>query len=117
MVLNADFSLKNDQNIFFAGQITGVEGYVESVASGLLVAINILRKLKGKDSLVLDNETVLGALSNYISTINPSFQPMNANFGILKDIVMPKKDKALKKKLQAEKSLEKMKKIKNEIDG
>jgi len=116
-VLNADFSLKSDKNLFFAGQITGVEGYVESVASGLLVAINILRKLNGKESLVLDNETVLGALSNYISTINPSFQPMNANFGILKDIVMPKKDKALKKKLQAERSLKKLQKVKEEIDG
>ena len=116
-VLNADFSLKADDRLFFAGQITGVEGYVESVASGLLVAINILRKLNGKESLVLDNETVLGALSNYISTENPSFQPMNANFGILKDIIMPKKDKALKKRLQAEKSIKKMQEIKREIDG
>ncbi len=110
-ILNADFSLKSNEKIFFAGQITGVEGYVESAASGLLVAINIVKKLKGEESLTLNNETVLGALSNYISTFNIDFQPMNANFGILKDIPMPKKDKALKKRLQAERSLENIKNI------
>ena len=105
-ILNADFSLKTNRKTYFAGQITGVEGYVESTASGLLVAINILRDLNGKEPLSLDNETVLGALSNYVATKNEDFQPMNANFGILKNIEMKKKDKALKKRLQAEKSLE-----------
>ena len=110
-ILNADFSLKANGKVFFAGQITGVEGYVESTASGLLVAINILRHLKGLESLSLDNQTVLGALSNYIAMPNPDFQPMNANFGILGGIEMKKKDKALKKRLQAERSLEIIKEL------
>ncbi len=110
-ILNADFSLKTNGKIYFAGQITGVEGYVESTASGLLVAINILRAIGGKKPLDLDNATVLGALSNYVATKNEDFQPMNANFGILKNIEMKKKDKALKKRLQAENSLEIIKNI------
>ncbi len=110
-ILNADFSLKANNKVFFAGQITGVEGYVESTASGLLVAINILRRLNGENSLSLDNQTVLGALANYIATPNPDFQPMNANFGILAGIEMKKKDKALKKRLQAERSLEIIKEL------
>ena len=114
-VLKSDFSLKDRQNVFFAGQITGVEGYVESTASGLLVAINILRQLNGEESVSLDDTTVLGALSNYVATPNPDFQPMNANFGILANIEMPKKDKALKKRLQAERSIDNIKKLKSEL--
>ncbi|MBO5285726.1 MAG: methylenetetrahydrofolate--tRNA-(uracil(54)-C(5))-methyltransferase (FADH(2)-oxidizing) TrmFO [Clostridia bacterium] len=115
-ILSADFSLIKNDKIFFAGQITGVEGYVESMASGLLVAINILLHFANKPSLELDNTTVLGALSNYIATPSPDFQPMNANFGILKNIEMVKKDKALKKRLQAERSLEVVKEIKKYLD-
>lgn len=116
-ILNADFSLIQNNKIFFAGQITGVEGYVESMASGLLVAINILLNIKGVSSLQLDNTTVLGALSNYIATPSVDFQPMNANFGILANIEMVKKDKALKKRLQADRSLQTIKNIQNYLDG
>jgi methylenetetrahydrofolate--tRNA-(uracil-5-)-methyltransferase len=116
-ILNADFSLIQNNKVFFAGQITGVEGYVESMASGLLVAINILLNIKGLSSLQLDNTTVLGALSNYIATPSVDFQPMNANFGILSNIEMVKKDKALKKRLQAERSLDTIKNIQNYLDG
>ena len=114
-VLKSDFSLKGRENVFFAGQITGVEGYVESTASGLLVAINILNQLNGKKSVLLDDTTVLGALSNYVATPNFDFQPMNANFGILANVEMIKKDKALKKRLQAERSIENIKKLKNDL--
>ncbi|MCQ2400002.1 MAG: methylenetetrahydrofolate--tRNA-(uracil(54)-C(5))-methyltransferase (FADH(2)-oxidizing) TrmFO, partial [Clostridia bacterium] len=110
-ILRNDFSMISDGKIFFAGQITGVEGYVESTASGLLVAINIVRQLQGKQSLELDDTTVLGALSNYIATPNADFQPMNANFGILRDVYMTKKDKAEKKKIQAERSLDYVKEL------
>ena len=82
--LNADFSYKADPKLFFAGQMTGVEGYVESAASGLLCALHMHRKLCGKAPAILANICVLGALSAHISGANQNFTPMNANFGILK---------------------------------
>ena len=82
-VLNRDFSFKNNRRIFFAGQITGVEGYVESAASGLLAAIHIADEILGRPAHVFDDTTVCGALETHISTPNKDFQPMNANFGIL----------------------------------
>ena len=83
-VLNADFSLRSDQKMFFAGQITGVEGYMESAASGLMAGINAFLRLKGKPTLVLERETMIGALSHYVSEGGRNeFQPMGANFGIL----------------------------------
>ena len=82
--LNADFSYKADPKLFFAGQMTGVEGYVESAASGLLCALHVHRKLCGKVPAIPANICVLGALSAHISGANQNFTPMNANFGILK---------------------------------
>jgi methylenetetrahydrofolate--tRNA-(uracil-5-)-methyltransferase len=82
--LNGDFSAKGNPLLFFAGQMTGVEGYVESAASGLLCAIHMHRKLAGKESVIPDNTTVLGALSAHVCTLNKDYQPMNANFGILR---------------------------------
>lgn len=84
LCLNSDFSLKSNERVFFAGQITGVEGYVESAASGLLAAIHLYQKLNGKTPIIPDNTTILGALSAHISGANANFQPMNANFGILR---------------------------------
>ncbi|MGN1098062.1 MAG: FAD-dependent oxidoreductase, partial [Clostridia bacterium] len=83
-LLNPDYSLRANPNIFFAGQITGVEGYVESASSGLMAGINAAARISGEDSLVLPASTCSGALAAYIT--NPSiknFQPMNANFGII----------------------------------
>lgn len=78
--------LKRD-DLFFAGQITGVEGYVESAASGLIAGINIARLVKGEETVVLPDTTVIGSMSHYITTANPNhFQPMNANFGILRPL-------------------------------
>ena len=82
--LNADFSHKGNPQLFFAGQITGVEGYVESAASGILAAIHLIEKLNGRTPQIPDNTTVSGALSAHISGASASFQPMNANFGILR---------------------------------
>ena len=82
--LNADFSYKADPKLFFAGQMTGVEGYVESAASGLLCALHMHRNLCGKVPAIPANVCVLGALSAHISGANQNFTPMNANFGILK---------------------------------
>ena len=83
-LLNADYSMRKRPDLFFAGQITGVEGYMESAGSGVLAGLNAARRLRGQDPLVLPRETMLGALAGYIS--DPSvknFQPMGANFGVL----------------------------------
>ena len=93
-ILNADFSVKEDKTLFFAGQITGVEGYMESAASGILAGINAVRTLKQQPTLVFPADTMMGALSRYIA--DPSvrkFQPMGANFGILPPIEPKIRDK------------------------
>lgn len=83
-VLRQDFSLKKDPRLYFAGQITGVEGYMESASSGILAGINAVKSLKGEAPLLLPPVTMLGALSGYISDESVAdFQPMGANFGIL----------------------------------
>lgn len=93
-ILNSDFSVRDNKNLFFAGQITGVEGYMESAASGIIVAINACRLAMDKPSFTLPNDTMIGALSRYIS--NPcvdKFQPMGANFGILPELENRPRDK------------------------
>ncbi len=92
-VLNADLSMKKFENVFIAGQLCGVEGYVESIATGHLAAINCLRRIRGEQTVVPPRETILGALCAYISTPNVNFQPMNANFGILPPIDCKKSDR------------------------
>ncbi|MCK9912532.1 FAD-dependent oxidoreductase, partial [Microbacteriaceae bacterium K1510] len=75
---------KERETLFFAGQMTGVEGYVESAASGLLAGLNAARLVKGEEPLVLPPETVMGSMAHYITTTEAKhFQPMNANFGLL----------------------------------
>jgi methylenetetrahydrofolate--tRNA-(uracil-5-)-methyltransferase len=92
-VLTRQFSVKNNQRLFFAGQITGVEGYVESAASGLLAAIHIADEILERPTHVFDERTVCGALQTHISTPSKDFQPMNANFGILAPMPMRIRDK------------------------
>ena len=114
-MLNSDYSLKQNGKIFFAGQITGVEGYVESAASGIAAAISLYRKLANKPPVSLPETTVLGALTKYITTSNIDFQPMNANFGILPPNDIMIRDKAQRKKAQAERSLKDIKQYLKEI--
>lgn len=105
-LLNSNFSLKENKNIFFAGQITGVEGYMESGSSGLMAGINAARLYKGVDTVTLPDCTMIGALSAYIS--NPTvtnFQPMGANIGILPQLDEKIRDKKLKAEKHAERSL------------
>ncbi len=84
VALNENLSLKKKDNTFLAGQLIGVEGYVESAAMGIVAAIYLDLKLKGKDYLPLSTDTMLGSLLNYVTHGNPeTFSPMNANFGIL----------------------------------
>ena len=93
-LLNADFSLRSNENIFFAGQITGVEGYMESAASGIMAGINAIRRANGEEPLILSENNMIGALSRYISDESVSnFQPMGANFGILPPIEPKIRDK------------------------
>ena len=87
-------SFRKRENLFFAGQITGVEGYMESASSGILAGLNMALKLEGKETLKLPENTMMGALSHYISdeTVT-NFQPMGANFGVLEAIEPKIRDK------------------------
>ena len=115
-VLNADYSAKEDPYLYFAGQMTGVEGYVESAASGLCAAINLFLKIKGELPAAWDAETVCGALSLHVSTPRENFQPMNANYAILAPLSQNTRDKALKKRQYAERALEKIQELRARID-
>ena len=114
-ILNASLQTQKRPDLFFAGQITGTEGYTESIATGLLAGINMAKFLNGEKLLELPEETMLGALTHYIS--NPEhekFQPINSNWGILPPVELPKKErknKKLKAELMAERSLNVLKSI------
>src|SRR6058998_2722569 len=104
--LTAHLSAKDDPLLLFAGQLTGVEGYTESAATGILAGINLARLLAGDDPLVPPPTTMLGALYRYVHTADPEhFQPMNANFGLLEPLERPEKDKQKKKELLVQRAL------------
>ena len=114
-LLDDTYCLKSNPNIYFAGQITGVEGYVESISSGLVAALNAVKDFNNRNSnederqnkITFPETTVIGALAKYISTPNKKFQPMNANFGILPELTGKKiKDKKLRYQELANRSLE-----------
>lgn len=108
-LLDKTYNLKNNNNIYFAGQITGVEGYVESISSGLVAGINAVRKLEKKEKAEFSEYTMIGALANYISTPNDKFQPMNANFGILPELEGKRiSDKKLKYGKLSDRAIEKL---------
>ncbi len=111
-LLDSDFSMRSRPDIWFAGQITGVEGYMESAASGIIAGISVVRKIKGLEPLRLPIDTMTGALSAYISdSYNAGkFQPMGANMGILPDIGVRIKDKKEKYGVYAQRAIESLKK-------
>ena len=113
-LLDNNFCMKNNSNIYFAGQISGVEGYVESAASGLMVAYSILNRLQGK-KITFPEETMLGSLAKYISTENKNYQPMNANFGILKPLDIKIKDKKEKYTKLASRAINEIENLKKDI--
>lgn len=115
MVLDNTYNMKENENIYFAGQITGVEGYVESIASGFVAGINAANKILGREKFVMPKETVNGALADYISTENDKFQPMNANFGILPKLEENIRDKKVKYQKMADRSLDILKIIKENV--
>lgn len=119
-LLNNGYQLLKNPNIFFAGQMTGVEGYVESASSGMIAGINMARFLQGKENLVLDSTTSIGALANYISyhegMISPdSFDPMNVNFGIFSELT-EKVYKKERKKAYANRALANIKELVKNLD-
>lgn len=108
-LLDRTYQLKKNKNIYFAGQITGVEGYVESISSGLVAGINAVKQLRQEEKVEFSEYTMIGALAQYISTPNEKFQPMNANYGILPELEGKKiSDKKLKYGKLSDRALEKL---------
>ena len=111
VLLDETYNLKKNNKIYFAGQLTGVEGYVESISSGLVSAINAVERLNSQKEkrkicpIIFSKYTMIGALAKYISTENKKFQPMNANFGILPELEEKIKDKKLKYQKLADRAL------------
>ena len=109
-LINCTLQARTRENLFFAGQLTGTEGYTESIASGLLAGINMANYIKGNPLLQLPKTTMLGALSRYITDEqHEKFQPINSNWGIVEPVELPKKErknKKLKAELIAKRSLE-----------
>ena len=110
-LLDNTYNLIKNNNIFFAGQITGVEGYVESISSGLVAGINAANKYLNKDKFILNDKIVCGALAKYISTENKRFQPMNANFGILPPLEEKIRDKKIKYEKLAQRAIENVREV------
>lgn len=113
--LCSDFSLREHKNIFFAGQITGVEGYMESAASGIMAGLNCARRLSEKETVTLPETTMIGALSRYISdeTVK-NFQPMGANFGVLPPLPDKIRDKSDRYSALAYRAMDSLKAFKGE---
>jgi methylenetetrahydrofolate--tRNA-(uracil-5-)-methyltransferase len=106
-LLKPTYQYKDREDLFFAGQMTGVEGYVESAASGLLAGLNAARYVLGEELLVFPQETALGSMAHYIThTSDKNFQPMNANFGIFKDLPVRIKKKQERNEQYAKRALE-----------
>jgi methylenetetrahydrofolate--tRNA-(uracil-5-)-methyltransferase len=116
--LTRHLSLRNDPLTLFAGQLTGVEGYTESTATGLLAGINLARMLAGADPVLPPTTTMLGALYRYLREADPKhFQPMNANFGLVDELDEPVKDKRRKRELIAERALAELTRWRDESVG
>jgi methylenetetrahydrofolate--tRNA-(uracil-5-)-methyltransferase len=115
-LLDETYNLKSNNNIFFAGQITGVEGYVESISSGLVASLNAVAKINKCEKTIFPRETVIGALAKYISTPNDKFQPMNANFGIIPELDKKIKDKKKRYEKLGDRALEKIKICQNYVN-
>ncbi|PIC06015.1 methylenetetrahydrofolate--tRNA-(uracil(54)-C(5))-methyltransferase (FADH(2)-oxidizing) TrmFO [Anoxybacillus flavithermus] len=106
-LLKSTYQYKEREDLFFAGQMTGVEGYVESAASGLVAGINAAHYVLGKELVVFPQETAIGSMAHYITSANPKhFQPMNANFGLFAPLDETIKDKKIKNERYAQRALE-----------
>lgn len=106
VLLKETYQMKEIPQLYFAGQITGVEGYVESISSGMVAALNAIRQIRKEKDIIFPKETMIGALANYITTPNKNFQPMNANFGIVPPLEEKIKDKKVKYGKLADRAIE-----------
>ncbi|MDY7215280.1 FADH(2)-oxidizing methylenetetrahydrofolate--tRNA-(uracil(54)-C(5))-methyltransferase TrmFO [Bacillus subtilis] len=106
-LLKPTYQFKNRSDLFFAGQMTGVEGYVESAASGLVAGINAAKLVLGEELVIFPQETAVGSMAHYITTTNQkNFQPMNANFGLLKELPVKIKNKKERNEQYANRAIE-----------
>lgn len=110
-LLYASGELKENKNIYFAGQITGVEGYVESIASGLVAGINAMKQFEKENKIIFPDNTMIGALCKYISSPNYKFQPMNANYGIMPELSEKIRDKKMRYEKISDRAIEEMNKF------
>jgi methylenetetrahydrofolate--tRNA-(uracil-5-)-methyltransferase len=116
--LTAHLSARDDATLLFAGQLTGVEGYTESAATGILAGINLARLLGGDVPVVPPPTTMLGALYRYVHSADPEhFQPMNANFGLLDPLERPVKDKQKKRELLVQRALAHMDRFAQQVNA
>ena len=111
--LNNNFRMRENEKVYFAGQISGVEGYMESTASGLCVAISILMRYNGNENFAFSNKTMIGALAEYVS--NPAnkfnFQPMSSNYGIVNSVGIQTRDKKEKRQAIYSQSMQEIEQI------
>jgi methylenetetrahydrofolate--tRNA-(uracil-5-)-methyltransferase len=115
-VLKATYQFNSREDLFFAGQMTGVEGYVESAASGLIAGINAARVFTGKEPVQFPIETAIGSMANYITTTNSkNFQPMNANFGLFPDLPEKIRKKQERNEQHAKRALESVQNFMNSL--
>src|SRR5690606_1388569 len=115
-VMDATYQLKSNHQLFFAGQMTGVEGYVESAGSGLIAGINAARLALGEEPIVFPAETALGSMARYITEADPkNFQPMNINFGLFPDLGERIKSKVERAERHANRALESIQNYMNSV--
>ena len=116
--LTSSYSLKTNQNIYFAGQMTGVEGYIESASSGFVAGVNAARRARCMDEIDFTDKTVIGALSHFVNNggFSGNFQPMNANFGIVAPLDKKVKGgKKVRNEVIANRALEIINSLKEEV--
>ncbi len=113
LLLDATFEMKENPGIFFAGQITGVEGYIESAASGIMAGINMVRRIRGESKFIMPSDTMIGALAGYISDSfnSENFQPMGSNMGILPELGERIRDKKKKYQMYADRAMESLNRL------
>ncbi len=113
-ILTTELNMKTNSKLYFAGQITGSEGYIAAIATGALAGINLANRINGKEPLVLEDLSVTGALVKYITTESKNFQPMGPNYGILRDLGIKIRDKKEKYRMLAKRSLEYIESVMND---
>ena len=114
-LLDASFRMKSRPNLLFAGQMTGVEGYMESAAAGIMAGLNACRMVRGQEPLVLPRDTMMGALAAHVSTPNADYQPMGANFGILPTLETHIRDKKMRYAALAQRALDSLDRVMAEM--